>query len=417
MKRLLIGLAALLITLEGAQSIPTNFGGGGRGGFGANVQLKPIDVDMTKDLLAPAVWKKGQLPGEWAEIPSLEGDEVALLTVVPYIFGQRPMAVFANRREGALRSISALFIDAGQFFGYRPTDSTRSKSDLRELQRAFKKRHSDLEDDLGKALKKFTDNPPSDTRVGRTPFLCAHYKDYRHGDGLILRFSSIEGHSVSLTILRAEDARGHYLDEKVAGMDTRDRRKELLSRVSKRPNGDVVIEGIPMFRQGMRPYCAVSTLGMATHYLGLRMGTNALAAGARFRNTGSAQGAKLLDLYRAAAEESGARLQRGSRFDFRKAQNYIEKGFPIVVWRRYSPERNLLHIAAAKGATLPEPDRADRAAWPGKKSPAHASVVTGFNTKTGEVIFSESWGEQARDKRIRGEELEATSYAVFHFKI
>jgi hypothetical protein len=183
-------------------------------------------------------------------------------------------------------------------------------------------------------------------------------------------------------------------------------------------NGDIKINGIPMFRQGQRPYCAISTLGMATHYLGLRLGTDALAAGARFRYINTAKGSKMLDLYRAAAEESDAILQRGRSFDFERAQKYLEKGFPIVVWRRYSHERNLLHNAAAQGTKLPESTPNDRITWPtAKDAPGHASVITGFNKKTGEVIFMESWGEHARNKRMRAEELEATSYATFYFKI
>ena len=83
------------------------------------------------------------------------------------------------------------------------------------------------------------------------------------------------------------------------------------------------INGIPMFLQGQRPYCAISTLGMATHYLGLRLGTDALAAGAKFRYIDTAKGSKMLDLYRAAAEESDAVLQRGRSFDFERAQKYI----------------------------------------------------------------------------------------------
>ena len=35
----------------------------------------------------------------------------------------------------------------------------------------------------------------------------------------------------------------------------------------------------------------------------------------------------MLDLYRAAAEESDAVLQRGRSFDFERAQKYIEKGY------------------------------------------------------------------------------------------
>ncbi len=413
MRELLPTLAACALLAGPASGIPQNFGGAF---FGINFTPNPVEDDFTEALVATAAWEDGELPGDWRALPSVDGDGVGQLTVNPYVFGHRPAAVFANRHGSELRSISVLYLDAGRFYNPRPGEEV-PRDELRARQREFKNRYAELEKDLGKTLAKRSRNSPRHTNVGRTAFLRSSYRDFPLGD-LLLRLSAIEGHSVSLTILRAADASTHYLDGDVASLGKRERRERLQANVERRDNGDTLIAGIPMFQQGQRPYCAVSTLGMATHYLGLRMGTDALAAGARFRSTGSAKGAKLLDLYRAAAEESDAVVQRGGKFDLRRAKTYLEKGFPIVVWRRYSEERDRLHRAAARGEPLPTIGDDDRSTWPtSKEAPGHASVVTGFNADTGEVIFSESWGEHARDKRMRAEELEATSYAVFYFKI
>ncbi len=411
MKDFLFAVPTFLITVAGAFAIPQNFGGNF---FGATFQPKDINEDFTEQLLAAEIWQGGDLPRSWKTIPSLDGNEVKLLTVNPMIFGERPSAVFANTEKGRLQSIAALYLDAGHFFGYQTGNSNDA---VKTLQRDFKKRYTHLEKALADTLGDRADDGPDDTTIGRTALLRNTYQDYRLGN-LTLRFSAIENHSVSLVILRTEDISEDYLDGGTAMLDKRQRRKQLLSNVHKDASGNVTIGGIPMFRQGLRPYCAVSTLGMATHYLGLRMSTDALAAGARFRNTGSAKGSKVLDLYRAAAEEAAASVQRGGSFDFKRAKKYLEKGFPVVVWRRYSSERNLFHSAAANGKALPEANASDRATWPTSKTdPGHASVVTGFNEKTGEVIFMESWGDHARDKRMHIEELEATSYAVFYFKV
>ncbi len=411
MKFLLFTLPAFLVALENVFAIPQNFGGNF---FGATFQPRDINEDFTEQLLAEAIWRGEELPQVWKSIPSLDGNEVKLLAVNPVILGQRPAAVFANTQKGRLQSIAALYLDAGHFFGYH---GNREKDDIKALQRDFKKRYAQLEKALGKTLGERAEDGPDDAVIGRTALLRNTYQDYRIGK-LTLRFSAIENHSISLIILRTEDISDDYLDVDIASLDKRQRRKQLLANVRQDRSGDVTIGGIPMFRQGLRPYCAVSTLGMATHYLGLRMSTDALASGARFRNTGSAKGSKILDLYRAAAEEALASVQRSGSFDFKRAKKYLEKGFPVVVWRRYSSERNLLHSAAAKGKVLPEANPADRASWPTSKTdPGHASVVTGYNEKTGEVIFMESWGEHTRGKRMHIEELEATSYAAFYFKI
>jgi hypothetical protein len=41
-------------------------------------------------------------------------------------------------------------------------------------------------------------------------------------------------------------------------------------------------------------------------------------------------------------------------------------------------------------------------------------VVNGYNAVRREVIFTESWGESARNRRMRIEELEGTSYLAYY---
>ena len=393
-------------------AIPQNFGGNL---FGATFEPRTINDDFTENLIAASAWINNQLPGTWKSIPSLDGDEVKILNVNPIIFGQHSSSVYANEEKGKLKSISILYLDSGKFFNRRKISN--ESQDIKSLKREFKKTYDLIESTINKTLYKYTKSSPKESFVGQTDFLRNAYNDYKFGE-LTLRVSAKNGQNISLIIMRSEDVSKTYLSSRTSKLVKRERRKELQKNVQMQESGDIKINGIPMFRQGQRPYCAISTLGMATHYLGLRLGTDALAAGAKFRYIDTAKGSKMLDLYRAAAEESNAILQRGRSFDFKRAQKYLEKGFPIVVWRRYSHERNLLHSAATQGAKLPELTPKDRIAWPtAENAPGHASVITGFNKETGEVIFMESWGEHARNKRMRAEELEATSYATFYFKI
>ena len=95
----------------------------------------------------------------------------------------------------------------------------------------------------------------------------------------------------------------------------------------------------------------------------------------------------------------------------------------MVVFRWWSEERDYLHsvysarIARGEKAELPQPGLEDRKAWPTKGTLAHASVINGYRDDRREVIFTESWGPQARNRRMRYEELDATCYyAVFFSK-
>ena len=111
------------------------------------------------------------------------------------------------------------------------------------------------------------------------------------------------------------------------------------------------------------------------------MSTDALAARAKFRYSNSAKGSKMLDLYRAAAEEMGPPY-KGRSFDFIRAQKYLEKGYPIIINGERFGYRDKIHTAAAKGIKLPDPLSEDQSKWPtSQNDPGHASVITGFKKK------------------------------------
>ena len=94
----------------------------------------------------------------------------------------------------------------------------------------------------------------------------------------------------------------------------------------------------------------------------------------------------------------------------------------MLVWRRFDSGRDRLHSAFARRyegdpkATLPAVTEAEKSTWPITEGYKHASLITGFNEERGEIIFTESWGEHARNRRMRIEEMAATSYLSFYPK-
>ena len=96
---------------------------------------------------------------------------------------------------------------------------------------------------------------------------------------------------------------------------------------------------------------------------------------------------------------------------------------PVIVWRRFSHERNQLHtrfmrqLSRDPAATLPDPANAtEKASWPGEDAPLHASVIVGYHPERKEFLFLESWTGRDQPRRMRVEELAATTYLCFVFK-
>lgn len=406
-------------------AIPNSFIGNGF--FGPIIPAHPrFNANLTPEFLDAANWEKKAFPGPWENETALAGRSEKRMTALPVLFGSVPQSVVACEKNGELREIAITYLDAGEYFGFTfGGEKTRAEREEGDEKRAafdqhFRKVSRDLRDRLEAGC-----GPGEQVVLGRSDALRTVATDYRWED-FVIRFVRREGHSVALHLMRADDPIDDYLDERVAVLDAAERQALFKTRLAANERGDLVIADIPMYEQGHTPFCGVHTLAMAGSYYGLEMRADDLAAGAEFRNTGSARGSRILDLYHAAGEELGMDVKVSSRFDFKRVAEAVEAGMPVIVWRRVSKEREeahsrfAAHLQSEPFASLPEPTRSEKAAWPPrdkKRSPSHASIISGINPERQEVIFTDPWGEAARDRRMRAEEMEATVYAVFYFRL
>ena len=101
----------------------------------------------------------------------------------------------------------------------------------------------------------------------------------------------------------------------------------------------------------------------------------------------------------------------------------VDKGHPVIVWRYFSRGRDAIHSAFSRAyvkdpsVVLPKTTRTERKAWPNSKFGGHASLITGYNKKRDEFLFTESWGENNRHRRMLIDEMEYTAYYVFFFTL
>lgn len=336
----------------------------------------------------------------------------------PSIFGHEPHFITGLFIGEKLVSISIVFLDSGTYYGYIPNGA--EAPDARSRQNNFDALFETVFKDVADGLGVLSGKRGEKNSLGEEPMLKQEVILFSHGDN-VSRLSSVDGQLIKVTLFRSEEEALANLDPAIREADRRELEERTKSRTFVTETGDVMLEDIPLFPQGNRAYCGVSTLAMAMQYMGLNLETEDYAAAAGIRY-GSAKGAKVREVYQAAAKEAGLKMYRTTKFDFARARETIDSGIPVVIWRRFSFDRDYLHTQWAKSHAkdssflLPKPDLNDQSEWPGKDAPAHASIMNGYNPERREVIFTESWGEYVRNRRMRAEELEGTAYYTFYMR-
>ena len=95
-----------------------------------NTATTAIAADLTPALINPALWSGAEMPGKWTEISSAaEKQSKELITLGP-VFGVRPLQVQAYYEGGKLSKLEVVWLEAGNFFGYRRSRETEDLSDL-----------------------------------------------------------------------------------------------------------------------------------------------------------------------------------------------------------------------------------------------------------------------------------------------
>jgi len=402
------------------------------GGFLAQADSPLNDTEIGGQLLDPGLWAGSRdLPGNWREETPIATVAGSYLAARPKVFGIPAVMVQARHRSGKLDSLAITFADAGSYFGYLdeklPSGLSRRQQEaelrrrLAGKQQEFSAFFRETETSLKEALRDLTDKRPRENRIGRTRTLRAEAIDYRKDD-LVLRLLVGGQRLIRLLIQPARSATREWLDADRTALSGSALGRVYQDRVTRIDNGDVRIDNLPVVPQGYKPYCGLNTLTMAARYFGLHLDEDWLAVAGKFQNTGSAAGSQIPRLYLAVAKEAGLDLHKSNAFSLDEARGSLDRGLPVVVWRRFSAERNKVHtrqtIQASRDPNFrtATPDIATRDSWPDDKAPLHASVIVGYNATRQEVLFVESWAGLDIPRRMRTEEMSATAYLTFYFK-
>ncbi len=367
-------------------------------------------------LRSSAAWEARDFLDGWGAIDPNAAEEHRNFAGKCEVFGHAAHAVHGMFERGRLTSFTVVVLDAGAWFGFVPDAEAKKVAATRGPQ--FTALYRQTAADVERGLAALAGGAGRKTAFVDKGVLKHEVLVHRVGD-LWVRLTLRDSQLVKFTVSRTEADAASPLSALRRTAKKDEQSRAFAARVTDAPNGDRILGSVPIFIQGDRAYCGVATLAMAMQFLGLRLDTEdfAAAAGIRF---GSTYHSDIRSVTEAAADAAKVKLPRTTQFEFERARAAIDAGMPVIVFRRWSQERDFLHTAFAQRllkdpvATLPKADLNDRRTWPTRADFAHSSLVTGYNTARREVIFTESWGERTRNRRMRAEEMEGTSYLAYY---
>ena len=214
----------------------------------------------------------------------------------------------------------------------------------------------------------------------------------------------------------------------------------LASNVTKEANGDVLIKTVPMVDQGPKGYCVVATAERVFRYLGLDVDQHEMAAVADASSSGGTsptnmveslkkltgrlkvhirelQGWKYDEFQRMIADYNRAAKKNKKREVNLEKMRVIDIG---EIYASFDPD-SLKESRAAPGKAayskfqrsivetinrgVPLMWSCELGIYPEEKRTSqthggHMRLIIGYNTKSGEIIFSDSWGEEHAMKRM-----------------
>ena len=222
------------------------------------------------------------------------------------------------------------------------------------------------------------------------------------------------GIGVILRMMPVAEALTRGSSEQIRGSDLK---KELLSRVQYRTNGDVVIGGIPMVSQESKGWCAIATSARYLQYFGIAVDEYMLGLDDR----GAME--KICMQYHRQLVGLSAPLS----LPF--IAEHINKGLPLM-WgmSAVDPFEQLGRPPNRMGDLSPEawleklrPDR-DKARKIAKYKylglRAHCCMIIGYNKLTKEVATSDSWGPFAQERWFpleAAQNVSGDNYSVIHW--
>ncbi|MFZ4773985.1 MAG: hypothetical protein ACOYM3_01390 [Terrimicrobiaceae bacterium] len=234
------------------------------------------------------------------------------------------------------------------------------------------------------------------------------------------------GHAILLASPRDEYTALRILPVEAANSQGKSRipdaelRERLLSRVEKRPNGDVILNDMPMVNQGPKGYCVPATWERAMRYMAIPADMYVLAMAGDTDAGGGTNVAAIVNGAREAVMRGGRRLDpQNGKISVRTVEKFINRGIPLM-WAMFSMDavNADLNSRMASRGTMTDPEAWNKSLEPVRKSAkkiaidiqqGHMCMIIGYNEKTGEIAVTDSWGPRFAERWMTEEEANAVS--------
>ena len=334
--------------------------------------------------------------------------------------GARPYSQVLYGEDGRASALSLVFANKGDAVSAAtgPADHRDQRQRRAEL-RGNRKAIGEDEETLAAALGALFGGPVT-ARFGqgsRTRETVRRW-DWR-GHAFLL--SAPRGEYVALRVLpsASADSGGR---SKLADRVIRERAS---AGVERRPNGDVILSDLPMVDQGPKGYCVPATWERAMRWMGVPADMYVLAMAGNTGAGGGTSGEDIMWGARDAVTRAGRRLDSPAlKLTPSAVAKFIDRGLPVM-WGMFStPDFN----RAVNGRVDARRTMTDPAAWSAsleaarasagqlRKDPeaAHLCMITGYNTDTGELAISDSYGPGFEERWMTVEEAAAVSQGRFY---
>lgn len=268
---------------------------------------------------------------------------------------------------------------------------------------------------------------------------------WRKGDTAVLLEGSVNTaeETPRAEFLRIRVASVSGADTKIAGRST------LKTNVERKDNGDVFIKNMPMVDQGQKGYCAVASIARVTAYYGLDVDQHEIAQLANTSRAGTSP--EELELaFKSIISKLHIRTTKHYEFSQRqfeadvraynqlakkedKEQFKAPKGYELIpegVWMRMDPvifaqvkseqsgcKRYMTKVAEYIDQGIPLSWCLRLGMFKEKDIPqaggGHMRLIIGYNAKTEEIIYTDSWGKGHEFKKMPLANAYACSMSVY----
>ncbi len=336
------------------------------------------------------------------------------------LFGARPFSVALYAEKNKPVQISMVFANKGDLFGSRGSGAEHFEKDAPPKE-ALKILAAEMKKDIDTVTTTLAGKlgQPVKQRFGEGEGRRNVYRWDWRGHAILLSEVADEYVGIEIATQAFADSGGRYArvrDDVI--------RAQAAANLQKRENGDVVIDDIPMVDQGPKGYCVPATAERAMRYLGVPADMYVLAmAGGTNIGGGTSVNALLGGVGRDIKRKGRSFDQWNGQMKLKDLAKHIDKGIPII-WSMYSSDA---WNETADERTKKRRDLTDWTAWKNEmteasknaalvkdRDSAHVVLIIGYNADSGEIAFSDSWGERFKERWMTLTEAELVSQGSFY---